>query len=226
VPTAATPARESFLHKHTEVVIAILLGLVSVATAYSSFQAALYDGKVIESNTQATTLATEAESLYLEGNQQYVQDAQLLDRLTDLQLDIENPDAAISAAAQIKYDTIYFQSVSEDLDAAIAAAAVQNEADPDFYVSPLDDEDYQASLFGSYAETKDGADEALAQAKRNGAYGDQLTLNTVLLALSLFLLGIGAVVRAFKVRAILGGVAVVIFLAAVGMTIFVPFLWI
>jgi hypothetical protein len=223
VSTAAKPARESFLRKHTEVIIAVLLGLVSVATAYSSFQAALYDGKVIEANTQATTLATEAESLYLEGNQQYVQDAQLFDRLTDLRLDIENPDAAISVAAQIKYDTIYFQSVSEELDAAIQAADAQNEADPDFYFSPLDDEDYQAFLFGGYAETKDRADAALEQSKEFDGHGDLLTLTTVLMALSLFLLGISAVVRAFRVRLILGGVSIVIFVLALVMTVTVPF---
>jgi hypothetical protein len=223
VSTAAKPARESFLRKHTEVIIAVLLGLVSVATAYSSFQAALYDGKVIEANTQATTLATEAESLYLEGNQQYVQDAQLFDRLTDLRLDIENPDAAISVAAQIKYDTIYFQSVSEEFDAAIQAADAQNEADPDFYFSPLDDEDYQAFLFGGYAETKDRADAALEQSKEFDGHGDLLTLTTVLMALSLFLLGISAVVRAFRVRLILGGVSIVIFVLALAMTVTVPF---
>ena len=224
--SVTNPPREHFLHKHTEVIIAVLLGLVSVATAFSSFQAALYDGKVIEANTQATTLATEAESFYLEGNQQYVQDAQLFDRLTDLRLDMQNPDPSISAAAQIKYDTIYFQSVSEEFDVAIQAADALNESDPDFYYSPLDDEDYLAFLFGSYAETKDDADAALAQAQEYGGHGDQLTLNTVLFALALFLLGISAVVRAFRVRAILGGVAIVIFLLALGMTAFVPFQWI
>jgi hypothetical protein len=223
VSTAANPARESFLRRHTEVILAILLGLVSVATAYSSFQAALYDGKVIEANTEATTLATEAESLYLEGNQQYVQDAQLFDRLTDLRLDMENPDAAISAAAQIKYDTIYFQSVSEEFDAAIQAADALNASDPDFYYSPLDDEDYQAFLFGGYAETKDRADAALSQAGEFGASGDRLTLTTVLMALSLFLLGISAVVKAFRVRLILGAVSIAIFLIALGLTFTVPF---
>jgi hypothetical protein len=223
VSTAESPARESFVRKHTEVIIAVLLGLVSVATAYSSFQAALYDGKVIEANTQATTLATEAESLYLEGNQQYVQDAQLFDRLTDLQLDIENPDAAIADAAQIKYDTIYFQSVSAEFDAAIQAADALNESDPDFYYSPLDDEDYQAFLFGGYADTKDQADAALAQAKEFGAQGDRLTLTTVLFALSLFLLGISAVVKALRVRLILGAVSIVIFVVSLGLTLTVPF---
>jgi hypothetical protein len=225
VSTATTPARESFLRRHTEVILAVLLGLVSVATAFSSFQAALYDGKVIETNTQATTLATEAESLYLEGNQQYVQDAQLFDRLTDLRLDIENPDAAISAAAQIKYDTIYFQSVSEEFDAAIQAADALNESDPDFYYSPLGDEDYQAFLFGGYAESKDLSDAALEEAAQFGAYGDRLTLTTVLMALSLFLLGISAVVKAFRVRLILGAVSIVIFLLALGLTFTVPLVW-
>ena len=219
----AARADENFLRKHTEVVIAILLGLVSVATAYSSFQAALYDGKVIEANTQATTLATEAESLYLEGNQQYVQDAQLFDRLTDLRLDIENPDAAISAAAQIKYDTIYSQSVSDEFDLAIRKADEVNLSDSPRWFSPLDDDDYQAYLFGGYADTKDEADAVLAQAQEFGALGDRLTLTTVLLALSLFLLGISAVVRNFTVRLILGGVAVAIFVGALVMVAFVPF---
>jgi hypothetical protein len=221
--STAAPKRESVLRKHTEVIIAILLGLVSVATAYSSFQASLYDGKVVEANTQATTLATEAESLYLEGNQQYVQDAQLFDRLTDLALDMENPDAAISSAAQIKYDTIYFQSVSEEFDAAIGAAAALNESDPDLYSSPLDDEDYQAYLFGGYAETKDAADAALAQSKEFDGRGDILTLTTVLFALALFLLGISAVVKSFRVRLILGGVSMVIFVASLVATLTVPF---
>lgn len=219
---AAEPAREHFLRRHTEVIIAVLLGLVSVATAFSSFQASLYDGKVIEANTEATTLATEAESLYLEGNQQYVQDAQLFDRLTDLRLDMDNPDAAISAAAQIKYDTIYFQSVSEEFDAAIQAADALNESDPDFYYSPLDDEDYQAFLFGGYAETKDQSDAALKQSKEYGRHGDVLTLTTVLFALSLFLLGISAVVKAFRVRLILGAVSMVIFVVSLITTLTVP----
>ena len=76
--------RLSWFHPNTELVIALLLGLASIVTAYASFQSSLFDGEVNRLNTAASVLSGEAESLYLEANQQYVSDAQLFDRLTEL----------------------------------------------------------------------------------------------------------------------------------------------
>ncbi|MBX3100399.1 MAG: hypothetical protein KF761_12570 [Salinibacterium sp.] len=212
----------SFLRKHTEIIIAILLGVVSIATAYSSFQSSLYGGQQAQNYTVGTNLATEAESIYLEGNQQYVQDSQLWETLTGLRLDIANPDTSIAHAAQIKYDTIYFQSVSDAFGAAIERADAENEANPDFYVSPTDDTDYQATLFGDYADKKDLAVKTIAAGDQANANGDRLTLATVIMAVSLFLLGIAAVVSAFRIKLIMGGTAVVIFLLAVVVAAGVP----
>ena len=220
--TPETPAKQGFLRSNIEVFLAVLLGLVSIATAYASFQSSLYDGNQAQAYTNGSNLSTEAESLYLEGNQQYVQDAQLFDRLTDLRLDIESPDPAVSAAAQGKYDVIYFQSVSDDFDNAIQWADAQNEADPELYYSPLDNEDYQAALFGSYAETKDLAVATIGEGDSANTLGDRLTLTTVLMAISLFLLGIAAVVREFRIQIILGIVAITIFLVAAGIAVAVP----
>lgn len=220
---APSTTPQTFINRHLELIIAILLGLVSIVTAYASFQSALYDGQMTQKYTIGSNLATEAESLYLEGNQQYVQDAQLYDRLTDLQLDIANPDPAISEAAQIKYDTIYFQSVSDEFDAAIQWADAQNEADPDLWYSPLNNEDYQNYLFSGYQEAKDQADATIAEGDVANGLSDRLTLNTVLMAISLFLLGVAAVVRQTKVKIILGAVAMAIFLTAAVLTAFIPF---
>jgi len=220
--TPETPAKQGFLRSNIEVFLAVLLGLVSIATAYASFQSSLYDGNQAQAYTNGSNLSTEAESLYLEGNQQYVQDAQLFDRLTDLRLDIESPDPAVSAAAQGKYDVIYFQSVSDDFDNAIQWADAQNEADPELYYSPLDNEDYQAALFGSYAEVKDLAVATIGAGDSANSLGDRLTLTTVLMAISLFLLGIAAVVREFRIQIILGIVAITIFLVAAGIAVAVP----
>lgn len=220
-----TTERTGGLRSSTETIIAILLGLVSIGTAYASFQSALYDGQVVALNTQGSNEAGEAESLYLEGNQQWVQDAQLFDTLTNLSLDTENPDPAISAAAQIKYDTIYFQSVSDEFDAAIQWAAQQNESDPELWYSPLDSEDYQNFLYSGYYDMKAQSEATLAKASEADLRGDKLTLNTVLMALSLFLLGIAAVVKAFRVKIILGSVGVVIFVVAAALTAVVPFTW-
>lgn len=225
MPTdAPTAGRISFIHQHLELIIAVLLGLVAIVTAYASFQSSLYDGKMTQAYTIGSNLSTEAESLYLEGNQQYVQDAQLYDRLTDLALDAQNPDPAIATAAQDKYDVIYFQSVSEEFGAAIEWADAQNAADPEFYYSPLDNEDYQAFLFGTYAEKKDLADTTIAEGDEANGLSDRLTLNTVLMAVSLFLLGVAAVVRQNSVKVVLVVVGMVIFLTAAVLTAFIPFI--
>ena len=220
--TAAPTGNLSFLRKHVEVIVAILLGIVSIATAYASFQSSLYGGNQAQNYTVGSNLSTEAESMYLEGNQQYVQDSQLWETLTGLRLDIQNPDPAISEAAQIKYDTIYFQSVSEDFDLAIQNADAENEANPDFYVSPTDDEDYQAALFGAYDETKTKAEATIKAGDEANVLGDKLTLATVIMAVALFLLGIAAVVGAFRIKMIMGGVAVVIFVVALVLTLTIP----
>lgn len=220
-PVAPT---KNFLQRHVEILVAVLLGLVSIATAYASFQSALYDGAMTQNYTVGSNLATEAESLYLEGNQQYFQDAQLYDRLTDLALDSANPDPAIAAAAQEKYDVLYFQSVSDEFGAAIDWADEQNAADPDLYYSPLDNEDYLDFNYGAYSEQKALGDETLKKGDVANGLSDRLTLNTVLMAISLFLLGIAAVVSAFRVKIIMGSVAIVIFLTAAVLTAFIPFI--
>ena len=212
----------SFLRDNMEVIIAILLGVVSIATAYASFQSSLYGGVQAQSYTVGSNLSTEAESMYLEGNQQYVQDSQLWQTLTELRLDIANPDPAISEAAQIKYDTVYFQSVSEDFGAAIERADATNEADPDFYVDPSDDEEYQDTLFSSYAETKEKAEKTIATGDEANSLGDKQTLSTVIMAVSLFLLGIAAVVSAFRVKVIMGAIGVAIFVVAVIISATIP----
>lgn len=227
--TDSSPApvrRLSSLFGNAELVIVTLLGIVSVATAYVSFQAALYDGQTAKSLSQAQSATAEAESLYLEGNQQYVQDGQTLGRLTELQVEMFSEDEAVAALASAKYDALRFVAVGPEFDAAIERAAALDADDPEFYHSPLDDEEYQAFLFGAYAEK---TDEALAigeDADRFDAYGDNLTLSTVLMAISLFLLGVAAVVSARRTQYALIGIGGVIFVGAAAFAATIPFTWV
>ena len=207
---------------NAELLIVILLGIVSVATAWVSFQAALYDGQTAKALSQSQSATAEAESLYLEGNQEYVQDAQTLARLTELQAQINAGDAV----AIDVYDALYFVAVSEHFGAAIERADAINAADAEFYTSPLDDEEYQNVLFGAYGEKSDEAVELTKQADELDARGDWLTLTTVLMAISLFLLGVAAVVRSRKVQysLIIIGSAIFVFAAAIMLTI--PVTWV
>lgn len=222
--SSATPERESSarlssLFGNLELVIAILLGLISIATAYASFQAALYDSQMAGAYNVGNAQATEAESLYLEGNQQFLQDTQVFNQLSLLQVEVDAGDAL----AQSKYDTLQFQGVSDEFGAAIERAAAKTEADPDFFYSPLDDEEYQEFLFSDYAETKDASVATIAKGDEYNSRSDKLTLYTVLMSISLFLLGIAALVRQRRTQLVLVGTGVVISTVAIILTTTIPF---
>ena len=217
--TDAKGFRLSGLLNNLELVIAILLGLVSIATAYASFQAALYGGQSDDANNLAIAQSTEAESLYLEGNQQFMQDTQIFNDLSVLQVAINQGDAL----AQEQYDQLYFQGVSEDFGGAIERAAAQTEADPDFFYSPLDDEEYQSVLFTPYSEKSDESAATKKKADDLGAQGDWLTLYTVLMAISLFLLGVAALVKERRTQLVLVGTGFVLSAVAIVAMLSIPF---
>jgi hypothetical protein len=209
--------------KSMEIIVVSCLGLVSVATAYTSFQAALYDSQMAGSYAVGQTYKTEAESMYLESNQQFVQDAQTLLRLDELNVEVQFGDAATSALAQSKVDAIFTSSVSETFAAAIAAADEANAANPDFYVSAQSDETYLAELFDPYQEKAAAAEEKIAAGERFNSLSDQLTLYTVLMSLTLFLLGVAAVLKKFRMQISIVAISMVIFTFAAVLTALVPF---
>ena len=207
--------------RQLELIVVILLGIVSVATAYTSFQSSLYGGRSDDKISQSQGAATSAESLYLEGNQQFVLDAQTVQQLALLQVGIDAGDPL----AQAQYDQLFFIAVSEDLEAAMANAAELDEADPGFWHDPQSDEEYLSALFGGYVEESERADTLRAEGDALGLKGDTLGLYTALLAITLFLLGIAAVVRRPLVQWVLIGTGGAIFLVTLVLTAMIPFVW-
>lgn len=220
----ASPPRLSGLFGDIELLVVILLGIVSVATAYTSFQSALYDGLSASAYSQAQNSQTEAESLYLEANQTYIQDAQTWSRLTELGIDMGSADPVVAATASAKFETLHFVAVDEAFDAAITWSEEQNTGDGD-YVSPFDSEDYFAARFGAWSEEDDRSAEFFTQAEQYNTHGDRLGLSTVLTAISLFLLGVAAVVRRPRTQWVLISLGMVIFAASIVLNSFVPFTW-
>lgn len=214
-------ARPVWLFGRTELIVVILLGLVSLATAYASFEASLYGGIQQSSYTKGNNLQTEAESLYLEGNQQFTQDSQTIQQLAVLQVAADAGDAT----AQAQYEELYFIAVSEDLDAAIQNGAQLDADEPEFYHDPQADEDYQNVLFGAYAEKADEGQALIAKGDEANGFGDVLTLSTVLMAITLFLLGVAAVLRRPKTQIAIAAIAIVIFIGAAIAASTVPFVW-
>jgi hypothetical protein len=219
--TTTTETRAPWWERHVELVVVIMLGIVSVATAYTSFQSGLYGGQSDDKISQSEAAGTEAESLYLEGNQQYVQDSQTIQQLSVLQVAVDGGDPI----AQAQYDELYFIAVSEDLDTAIQNAAALDESEPEFWHDPQADEDYQAVLFGGYGEQKEASESLRTEGDDLGLKGDTLGLYTALMAITLFLLGIAAVVRRPLMQWILIATGGAIFLVTAILTATIPFVW-
>lgn len=217
--TADRPRPLARLGANIELLIAILLGLVSVATAYASFQGALYDSMMAGAYAEGTQQAAEGESLYLEANQQFMQDTQVFNQLSELQVGIDNGEPL----AQEKYDTLAFQGVSEEFGAAIERAAEQTAADPGYFYSPLDDEEYQAFLFSPYSDKSEQAAATTAKGNEYNGLSDRLTLYTVLMAVSLFLLGIAALLKQLRTQYVLIATGTVISVVAIVLSLQIPF---
>ena len=219
--TASIATVDPWWKRHVELIVVILLGVVSVATAYTSFQSSLYGGQSDDKMSQSEAAGTSAESLYLEANQQYVSDGQTIQQLSMLQVAVDAGDQI----AQAQYDQLYFVAVSEELDAAIQAAAAQDEAEPEFWHNPQSDEAYQAALFGGYAEEQARSEALRVEADALGLQGDTLGLYTPLMAITLFLLGVAAVVRRPMTQWMLIITGTAIFLVTAVLTAMIPFVW-
>lgn len=204
------------------VIVAILLGIASTATAWVSFQASLYDSNMAGAYQKSTDLSTQAESLYLEGNQQFILDTQVWNRLSELTVVTSSEDIDAADDAQATYDTLMFQSVSDELAAAIEWADAENAEDPSMWTSPLNNEEYLDSLFSQYEEVRAEALEVRAEGDTANTLSDKLGLYTVLLSISLFLLGIAAAVSQRKVTLMLAVTGTAVFVVAIALAVQIP----
>ncbi|MGF3054579.1 hypothetical protein ACQUSY_11565 [Microbacterium sp. YY-03] len=217
---APAKKKPSKLEANFGVTLAVLLGIASIVTAWASFQASIYDGKMAEKNTLAGILAAEAESMYLEANSTYLTDAATFARITELTVQEQYGDSYTADIARETLTVLLFQSVSDDLLNAIDWSNAQNDLDPESYVSPQESDEYLSALFGGYQDTKTAANEAMEAAAVYNDLGDQLTLATVMLAISLFLYGLAAVVKSFDMRLFLAAIATLITVIATAIGVF------
>jgi hypothetical protein len=217
-PAPARPERRGL-----EVLIVVLLGIVGIATAYTSFQANLYGNASGDRMSRSEIAATLGESLFQEGDAQLQRDLQTLVELAQLEAAI----AAGAPYAQAEYDARYAYAVAGyPLEAAVQRAEEYDGTQEGVDGNPVNDEAYREELFGDYTikstEALDLADEARAL----GTQGDQLGLYTAIMAITLFLLGVAAVVKRTALRWVLVAFGLVIFGITVAGVAAIPFVWI
>jgi hypothetical protein len=159
-----------------EVVIAVLLGVTAVLTAWAAWQSSLYGGNQASCYAEGTAMVAAANSLYNEADQLLMQDMEIWNKITALRIELDY---------EWKLDQVMADNVYDEFSAAIDWADAQTE-----YASPFEMEGYVDSYYTDAAAMYDEGYAKIAEGDEHNHNGDVLGLVTVIFAVVLFLLGI------------------------------------
>ena len=184
---AAQPGTEDPRGKRIEVWIAGLLGVVAIVTAFATYKAVLEDGDTLASFNEGIALTDQASQRYTAGTQEYSTDqATYLEWVKATQTDDEE-------LATYFRETLF----SPELEKGVKWV----EDGPDDAISPFqDDSPYSRPEWEEAAQLDEQTTAAFEEAKVHDEDGDKYVLATVILSISLFLLGIAGVNRQFRVQ--------------------------
>jgi hypothetical protein len=209
---ASEPSQLPTGHKTWEITIVLLLGLTAVATAWSGYQASLWDGIQSSNYSQASGARTNAAQQRSAANQF---------RIADLG-EFENYiDAAIDQNTEVTefYRARFRDEFAVAFDAWIALDPLNN---PEAPASPLAMQEYQLEADQSAKELEERADELFADGEAANNYSDVYTLTTLLFAVTLFF---GAIAERFdylRARILLLAVAGIGLVAGVAIALTQP----
>ncbi len=182
-----------------ELIIVILLGITAVLTAYASWQASLYDGNQASAYTESTAILSDANSLYTQDYQSYMQDLNTWNQIEDIRTDLlyaqDKNDAAEVERLQYKLDVIMFNNVDDRFQAAIDWADAQEE-----YTSPFEKEGFYDEYYQDADAKYEEGWAKMDEGQLANDLGDKQGLVTVIFSVVLFLLGIVSTLKNIKIR--------------------------
>jgi hypothetical protein len=180
---SSAPARLSRAQRFerwSETLSAVLLGLVTLATAWSGYQAARWGG-------EQSTLYTDALGLMVEATRAETKANQLTQ--VDIALFVDYVNAYATGDEELA--TFFYERFRPEaypaVEAWLATRPLQN---PDAPPGPFQMPEYRVSLAEQALQLEERANRLFDEGKKANDYGDQYILNTVLLASVLFLAGI------------------------------------
>lgn len=201
-----------------EIIVAVLLGVTALATAWASWIGSLHGGNQATNYTTSNNLSAEGNSEWNEASQMLMQDMMTWNTISDIYIDMayaeEKGDELEYEKLSYKYDTLLYDNCTEDFQAAIEWALSQEEWTSPFEYTYEDGTTYQDSYFDNAREVIAEADQMLEQGKADNTNGDAFNLVTVIYSVVLFLLGIVGVFKNLPNRIVILGVAAVGFLIA------------
>lgn len=196
------PDRRTIVERRFEIIATVLLSVAALATAFSGYQASLWDGAQSSDYTQASSARVQASQKHAEANQY---------RLADLTVF----EAYLQANADGETDLaeFYENRFSPAFAAAFEAWTVLDPDHPDTPRSPLGMDEYVPEPDVEAAELNARADQRFASGEDANNYSDAFTLATLLFAMVLFFAAISERFEHVPSRIVLlgfGGLALVV----------------
>ena len=206
--TINSESKTSFKDR-VEQIIAVMLGLAAIITAWTAFQSSQLGDKVQESFSEGIRSSDQASQEY------------------NTAIATDNQDQAIFleyAKALVSEDEVTATYIQESLMSPELAAAVEwwieqpDDTGPD---SPFVEENpnWDDSSWATAADLDVEAQQYFDSARQADADGDKFDLLEVIVTLSLFLFGIASLVRQQKIQVGLAAVGGVILVYSIIMTI-------
>ena len=174
-PDEAQPT-VSHTEKRFEIFATVLLAVAALATAWSGYQASLWDGIQSSNYTQASAARTNAAQKHTEANQY---------RLADLSVFENYIDASLDGNTEVA--DFYRPRFSEALEPAYEAwVALEPESNPDAPPSPLGMPEYQPVQEQESRDLTARAEATFAEGEDANNYSDTYTASTLFFASALF----------------------------------------
>ena len=237
----AAPKKGGISEAKLEIIIAILLGVTAILTAWAGWIGSLHGGNQATNYATSNNLASDGNSIYNAAVQTLTQDMDSWNTIMDYEIEIlyadaVNDQASVEAyvwklqwfcqdnlpddmAAMIGYDQEAFNDGVNDTDDILdwlydeSGAAVN---------SPFGNEEFVQSYFDEANAKLDEAQAVLEQGQQDNANGDKFSLVTVLYSVALFMLGIVGVFKNQTNKKIVLAVSVVCLLIAVIFMVTIP----
>ncbi|MFM8611726.1 MAG: hypothetical protein ACKOD0_03340 [Actinomycetota bacterium] len=199
-PAKADEERRQRTIDRTEVAIAVLLGIAAILTAWSTFQSSQLGAAVTAAYSEGIRLSDTASQAF--------NDASATD-IADEALFLEFAKAA-NAGDEDTADYIYSSLMSEDLAAAVDWWSDQ--PDSAGYDTPFveDNPNWSTVAYDDAAAIDADAQAKFEEATAKDALGTDFDVLSIIIAISLFLFGVGSLVRQERIKIGLGAVGAVI----------------
>jgi hypothetical protein len=211
-PQDSEPDNVSGREKRFEIVATILLALTALATAWSGYQASLWDGIQSSDYTQASAARTRAAQKQTEANQFRLADLSVFENFIDATLDGDTELAAF-----------YRQRFRDEFEPAFEAwTALDPLTNPDAPPSPLAMPEYRLADDQEAGDLTARAEAKFKEGEDANSISDTFTATTLFFAAALFFAAISERFSYQRARAALLGLAVVGLLVGTTITLTQP----